>query len=193
MWKTNAWTYISLILGGNHVWNSRSTRFYSWARSQQTHRRLVWFGGPKSPIFVRMYLFLTASVMFPGQSSAVLAYVAMFIAHSFLVWLPTLTPEVGIHPQTGEGDGGGELVPPFIYSVFFVFFCLMGVRLLIITKQVRFMAMAGLVPFRPTPISISITQTRPVGLVCTWVCGGNHLSLPVCLITMTNTSPELAW
>lgn len=131
------------------VWNSRSTRFYSWACSQQSRQRLAWFGGPKSPIFVHMFLFLIASVTFPGKWSAVLAYVAMLIAHSSLVCLPTLTPVVGsIHPQTGEGDGGGELVPPFIYSVFL---CLMGVHLLIITKQVRFMATAGLVPFCPTP------------------------------------------
>lgn len=73
----------------------------------------------------------------------------MLIAHSFLVCPATLTLVVGtIHPQTGEGDGGGELVPPFICSVFL---CLMGVHLLIIIKQIRFMATAGLVPFRPTP------------------------------------------
>lgn len=75
--------------------------------------------------------------------------------------------------------GGGELAYPFIYSLYL---CLLRARFLISVKQARLMSGSGLVPTiphhrpPPTPMTRSITWTRPVGLVCAWVCRRNHLS-----------------
>lgn len=74
---------------------------------------LVSFGATMLPIFVHLCLFLTVClcvcVTFPGKWSAVLASIATFIAHNFLLWSHTAQH---IH-QVGGWVGRWRISTPF--------------------------------------------------------------------------------
>lgn len=146
-WKPLIWKTLEPTLAW-FSWKTCSPSFCSGGSTCSHQTGSAWFHlvPPCCPFLCICVCFLQCvcvCVTFPGKWSAVLASIATFIAHNFLLWSHTAQ-----HIHQVGGGGGEELVHPFMCSIYL---CLMRGGLLISTKQARLMSGSGLVPFRLTP------------------------------------------